>query len=562
MSATTATTAATATTTAVNAAIAAARGAARAPSPRTGPLGVALALLVFVGILWLTFRLYLAGEPLVAMGVLLFGSIAVVLYSNATTLAWRYLFPGVAGMLLFVAFPLLYTVGIGFTNYSSANLLEFERARAYLLAQFTVDEAHAYDSSLHAAPGGGVQLVLRSRSSGQAFTAGPQLPAAAGPAAPGASAAPGAPGTPGATGATGATGAGAAALPLQPLSADPGPALDLRQTIAQRDRLMGLQLLAPDGQTLQYAGLREFAPLQPVWKAHADGSLTQLATGAVYRPNGATGFFETAAGERVSPGYRVGIGWANYSRMLFDPDFRGPFVQIFLWTVVFAGLSVVLAGGLGLTLAVMLNWEALPHRTLYRTLLFLPYAVPGFISILVFKGLFNQNFGEINAILHALFGVRPAWFADPLLAKAMLLIVNTWLGFPYFMILCAGLIKAIPSDLYEASALAGAKPLDNFLRITAPLILKPLTPLLISAYAFNFNNFVLIALLTDGRPDFLNTKLPAGTTDILVSYTYRIAFTDSGQNFGLAAAISTLIFILVALMALLQLKMTKQGAKA
>jgi maltose/maltodextrin transport system permease protein len=217
---------------------------------------------------------------------------------------------------------------------------------------------------------------------------------------------------------------------------------------------------------------------------------------------------------------------------------------------------VLFATALGMSLAVLLEWEGLKHRTLYRTLLFLPYAVPGFISILVWKGLFNQNFGEINAILDAVFGVRPAWFAEPLLAKMMILIVNTWLGYPYIMILCAGLIKAIPSDLYEASALAGASPWTNFWKITAPLIARPLTPLLISAFAFNFNNFVLISLLTDGRPDFLNTKLPAGTTDILVSYTYRIAFTDSGQNFGLAAAISTLIFLLVAVMALVQLRFT------
>ena len=122
-----------------------------------------------------------------------------------------------------------------------------------------------------------------------------------------------------------------------------------------------------------------------------------------------------------------------------------------------------------MTLAVVLNWEALRFRTLYRTLLFLPYAVPGFISILVFKGLFNQNFGEINAILNAAFGVKPAWFADPLLAKTMILIVNTWLGYPYIMVLCSGLIKAIPADLYEASAIAGAGPLTNFWRITAPL---------------------------------------------------------------------------------------------
>jgi maltose/maltodextrin transport system permease protein len=288
----------------------------------------------------------------------------------------------------------------------------------------------------------------------------------------------------------------------------------------------------------------------------------QRASQVLYRPNLDTGFFESAQGDRMLPGFKVGIGWDNYRRLLTDANIRGPFVSIFVWTVVFAGLTVVLATALGMSLAVVLNWEALKYRHVYRTLLFLPYAVPGFISILVFKGLFNQNFGEINALLDAVFGVRPAWFADPLLAKVMILIVNTWLGYPYIMVLCTGLIKAIPADLYEASAIAGASPWQNFWRITAPLIMKPLTPLLISAFAFNFNNFVLISLLTDGRPDFLNTQLPAGTTDILVSYTYRIAFTDSGQNFGLAAAISTIIFLMIALMSLAQLKlMPKSQAK-
>ena len=136
------------------------------------------------------------------------------------------------------------------------------------------------------------------------------------------------------------------------------------------------------------------------------------------------------------------------------------------------------------------------------------------------------------------------------------------LGYPYFLVLCTGLIKAIPGDLYEASALAGASPWVNFTRITAPLIIRPLTPLLISAFAFNFNNFVLISLLTDGRPDYLNTKLPAGTTDILVSYTYRIAFTDAGANFGLAAAISTVIFGLVGVLSLLNLKLTQRQERS
>ena len=255
------------------------------------------------------------------------------------------------------------------------------------------------------------------------------------------------------------------------------------------------------------------------------------------------------------------VGFANYARMLADQEFRGPFVSIFVWTVVFAALSVALSLGVGCTLAVLLNWEALRFRTLYRTLLFLPYAVPGFISILVFKGLFNQNFGEINGILNAVFGIKPAWFADPLLARTMMVVVNTWLGYPYFLVLCTGLLKAIPVDLYEASAIAGAKPLTNFFRITAPLIVKPLSPLIISAFAFNFNNFVLVSLLTNGRPDFLNTKIPAGTTDILVSYTYRIAFLDSGQNFGLAAAISTVIFFLVALLSFANLRVAARNAK-
>ncbi len=499
----------------------------------------AVALLSSLALLWLVFTMFSAGQPLWATGVLALGASAVWVYASARTVAARYLFPGVAGMLVFVAFPLLYTVQIAFTNYSSSNLLAFERARSYLLDQSVVDEERALGFTLHA-EGSAFRLVLAPQegsAAGGSFVSPPLdlgKPVAL----------------------------DAAAVTMQPLA--PGQrfsaALPLREVLQLRSALLPLQLALPGGALLRYAGVREFGPIEPLWTAGADGSLTQRATGLVFRPNDTTGFFETADGQRMQPGYKVGIGLANYSRMLLDADFRGPFIQIFVWTVIFAGLTVLFSTVLGMALAVLLNWEALKYRTLYRTLLFLPYAVPGFISILVFKGLFNQNFGEINGILDAVFGVRPAWFADPLLAKVMILIVNTWLGYPYIMVLCTGLIKAIPGDLYEASALAGAKPLTNFFKITAPLIARPLTPLLISAFAFNFNNFVLISLLTDGRPDYLNTKLPAGTTDILVSYTYRIAFTDSGQNFGLAAAISTLIFFMVALMSLAQLRIAQNSA--
>jgi maltose/maltodextrin transport system permease protein len=519
------------------------RNSSGVPPPGGGPgraatsaprrlLGVAIASGAGLALLWFVFSLWAAAQPLVAVGVLALGGWALFVYGTATSVAWKYLFPGIAGMLVFVAFPLLYTVQIGFTNYSSSNLLEEARSRAYLLEQTLADEAHVRAFTLHAEGAAyRLRLMPEEASTGEALVSPPLSLK------------------------------GSEALVAMRAAAPvvPGEPLSLRELIRHRDALASLQLKLPDGRIIRYAGLREFGPIEPLWKDNGDGSLTQVASGAVFKANRQTGFFENATGERMQPGFKVSIGLDNYARMLLDADFRGPFVSIFLWTVVFAGLTVLFSTALGMTLAVLLEWPALKHRTLYRTLLFLPYAVPGFISILVFKGLFNQNFGEINGILNALFGIRPAWFADPLLAKAMILIVNTWLGYPYIMILCTGLIKAIPGDLYEASAIAGAKPLTNFFRITAPLIAKPLTPLLISAFAFNFNNFVLISLLTDGRPDFLNTKLPAGTTDILVSYTYRIAFTDSGQNFGLAAAISTLIFVMVAIMAMAQLKITQRA---
>ncbi|MCP5286846.1 MAG: maltose ABC transporter permease MalF [Burkholderiaceae bacterium] len=473
-----------------------------------------------LALLWLVYATHMAGQAVAAVALLVLGGSALWVYAGARSLAWKYLYPGVVGMLVFVAFPLLYTVQIGFTNYSSNHLLTEARARAYLLDQHGFDEARLHAFTLHAG-----DRVLLTAPDGARWT-------------------------------TLLGGDGA----LQAASGDLGPALPMRDVIARRDALMALQPRLPDGTTLAYAGLREYGVKTPDWRAAPEGALQEVATGAVYAARRDTGYFTGPEGQTLQPGFTVGVGFANYQRMLLDSDFRGPFVSIFVWTVTFSALTVLFATVIGMALAVALEWPALKGRAAYRTLLFLPYAVPGFISILVFKGLFNQNFGEINAILDALLGVRPAWFADPTLARTMLLIVNTWLGYPYIMILCTGLLKSVPSDLYEASALAGASPWVNFSKITAPLIIKPLTPLLISAFAFNFNNFVLISLLTDGRPDYLNTKLPAGTTDILVSYTYRIAFTDAGANFGLAAAISTLIFAMVALMALVQLRMTKAGA--
>ncbi|WP_395692189.1 maltose ABC transporter permease MalF [Piscinibacter sp.] len=494
-------------------------------------LAPTLLALVIVAALYLVVVVYATGEVLLALTLLVIAALAVWIYSAKATYAFRYLFPGIAAALVFVVFPMLYTITIGFTNYSSRNLLEFPRAEAYFLSDTFRAEGSSYEFSLHPA-GAEYRGRLVDAESGAAFQFGPlalaadrRLEVAAEPEP-----------------------AGAAALP-EPVT--------LKELIGHQKALKGITVALPDGRKVGMAGLREFAAVQPLWVKQPDGSLKNQENGSVIRANPVSGFFETEAGEKLQPGFQVGIGWDNYRRIFTEARFREPFVRIFVWTVLFSALTVLFASSLGMLLAVLLNWDALRFKGSYRMLLFLPYAVPGFISILVFKGLFNQNVGEINLILSSLFGIKPQWFSDPLLAKVMLLIVNTWLGFPYMMVICMGLIKAIPADLYEASAVAGAGPLTNFWSITLPLILKPLTPLLISSFAFNFNNFVLIALLTGGRPDFIDTSVPAGTTDLLVSYTYRIAFQDSGQNYGLAAAISTVIFLMVAAVSLVQMRFTK-----
>ncbi len=254
------------------------------------------------------FGLWAGGEPLLAVGVMTFGTAALVVYGTATSVAWKYLFPGVAGMLLFVAFPLVYTVQIGFTNYSSSNLLDEARARQYLLEQSVVDEALARPFTLHA-DGRAFRIQLGPGEGGGELLVSPPLDLAAPPAQP---------------------------VVLQPGRAA-APAADLRTVVAQRAGLQRLVLQLPDGSVVRYAGLREYGPIEPLWTARADGALVQAGSGLAFTPNRETGFFEarlpSGEVERVSPGFTVGIGWANYSRMLLDADFRGPFVGIFVWTV-------------------------------------------------------------------------------------------------------------------------------------------------------------------------------------------------------------------------------------
>lgn len=508
--------------------------------PRKKPslhwLGPLLLTATLLAALYVVVVVHAAGETLLAGTLLVITALAAWVYTSPRFYAYRYLFPGIAAAMVFVVFPMLYTIGIGFTNHSSRNLLSFQRATQYHLDETVPAEGAPLPFTLHA---DGPQFRVRlqeaeseSGAQGAAYVSGPLALKGTEPLK-------------------------LAVQPAEQVTLPLGDPLPLRDVIQRQAALKALTFELPDRRLVSMTGLRQFSGLEPMYEQREPGVLVNRRTGELLKANHKTGFYETAAGQPVQPGFQVGVGLDNYRRIFTEPAFREPFLRIFVWTVAFAALTVLCAGSLGMLLAVLLTWDALRFRSVYRVLLFLPYAVPGFISILVFRGLFNNNFGEINLILDALFGIRPTWFSDPTLAKAMLLIVNVWLGYPYMMLVCMGLIRAIPADLYEASAVAGAGPLTNFFRITAPLVIKPLTPLLIAAFAFNFNNFVLISLLTGGRPDFLDTSVPAGTTDLLVSYTYRIAFEDSGQQFGLAAAVSTVIFLLVAAISLVQIRYTR-----
>ncbi|MGF1824449.1 maltose ABC transporter permease MalF [Vibrio splendidus] len=508
-----------------------------APSslPSSKSVFIKWGLLGSVGLIngYATILMYSRGELAFALLTVILTALALYIFGSKKTYAHRYIYPGIAGMILFILFPLAYTVGLAFTNYSAKNQLSLERTQTVLLDR-SFQSGESYPFTLYKTDNGH-QIVVKD---------GDQLLA---------------------TDVFSLEGMTATEMDLSAIESVQGEKEKIKAIIQNRSAISGVDFHLPGGDDIRMSGLRKFAAVAPLYTLQDDGeTLINNESGEVLKPNMEVGFYQPVdekgefIGNTISPGFVVDIGTANFERVWKDDGIKEPFISIFIWTVVFSICTVVFTLAIGLILANIVQWEELKGRSIYRVLLILPYAVPAFISILIFKGLFNQSFGEINMVLESIFGLSPNWFSDPILAKTMVLIVNTWLGFPYMMILCMGLLKAIPEDLYEASAIDGANFLDNFKRITFPLMIKPLTPLLIAAFAFNFNNFVMIQLLTNGGPNMIGTSEPAGYTDLLVSYTYRIAFEGGGgQDFGLASAIATLIFLLVGALALLNLRFTK-----
>ena len=247
-------------------------------------------------------------------------------------------------------------------------------------------------------------------------------------------------------------------------------------------------------------------------------------------------------------GYIDSVGWKNFLRILRDPRISGPFFKIFAWTFFWALFSVVFSLAVGLPFALVLNDPKLKGRNIYRTLLIIPWAIPVFISALVWRnGLLNESYGVINKfLLPALKLPAIRWMNDPFWARVGVLLVNVWLTYPYMMTISLGALQGIPYELYEAAMIDGAGKFRRFTGITFPLLMTVIAPLLVSSFAFSFNNFTIIYLITAGGPPIPGSTTPTGYTDILISYVYKLAFqAGTGQDFGLAAAISILIFFLV-----------------
>ena len=284
-------------------------------------------------------------------------------------------------------------------------------------------------------------------------------------------------------------------------------------------------------------------------------TITNTGTGDVYsvKKVGLSEHFVNAKGESLAQSWKQNVGLANYSRLFTQGNLASQFLKAFTWTIVFAFGSVLLTFGLGFFLALTLNDDRIKGKKLYRSFLLLPYAVPGFISLLVWSNFYNQDFGLINQLLH----LHIPWLSDPTMAKIAVLLTNTWMGFPYMFIVCTGALQSISGDVKEAAKMDGASGLQATWRIITPLLLVAVAPLLVSTFAFNFNNFNAIQLLTEGGP-FPAGEYTRGGTDILISMIYRIAFGRSGSDFGFASAVSVILFAVTGVLAALQFRATKK----
>jgi arabinogalactan oligomer / maltooligosaccharide transport system permease protein len=449
------------------------------------------------------------------------------IYLAKRAMPLRFLIPGTLFLLVFQVYPVLYTSYIAFTNYGTAFNLTKEQAIDRIQANNLLPTETGVPYDAIPATDGEVLALILIDPDGAVFLG---------------------------------TEDGLAALGEGDVVRDNGRIvaadgfrrLSVREAQDQQAALTAIVIPVEDGgirlKTFTTATVRE---ARIVYDAETD-TMTDLRDGTVYHAE--DGAFRSDDGSRLAPGFRAVVGLRNFERVLTSPAIRGPFLRVFVWTFVFAGMSVLLTFVMGVLLAMALNHPLMKFKRLYRSLLIFPYALPSFMTALIWAGLLNQRFGAVNRVL----GTNIDWLGNPTTAKMSTLLVNLWLGFPYMFLVSTGALQSIPNEMKEAAFMDGASAWQAFRRVTLPLLLIPLSPLLIASFAFNFNNFNVIYLLTRGGPPMIGAGTPAGHTDILISYTYRLAFaTGHGQDYGLAAAVSVMIFLIVAIVTMFSFYKTR-----
>ena len=474
-----------------------------------------------------------ASDQWVIAGIVAVVTVAVnVVYLTPGLLPAKYLTPGLIFLLVFQIFVIGYTVYIAFTNYGSGhNSSKDDAVNALLLqSQSRLEDSATYPITV-VEQNGVFSLLVTDPETGDAEV-------------------------------------GNSDAPLEPVDAEfsGGKAveaegyttLQFAEVIANQKEIGAIAVPVSedpnDGYLRTTDGSSAYlftSSLQ--WDPDAD-TMTDTRTGTVYRDVG-TGAFTADDGTELLPGWVVTVGVDNFVRAFTEESIRGPFIAVAIWTFVFAFLSVATTFVLGLFLAIVFNDPRMKSRKYYRVIMILPYAFPAFLSALVWAGLFNQDFGFINQVIFG--GASIPWLQDPLLAKIAILIVNLWLGFPYMFLVTTGALQSIPDDVTEAGKVDGASVWQIFRYIKFPLLLVSVAPLLISSFAFNFNNFNLIYMLTAGGPRFADASINAGATDILISMVYKVAFVGQLRDFGLASAFSIIIFVLVGVISYISFRQTK-----
>ncbi|MGC2878880.1 maltodextrin ABC transporter permease MdxF [Bacillus subtilis] len=243
------------------------------------------------------------------------------------------------------------------------------------------------------------------------------------------------------------------------------------------------------------------------------------------------------------------VGFKNFLNIFFLGSYRETFVNVLGWTVIWTICATTLQIILGIVTALFVNQDFIKGKRIFRMIFLFPWAVPAFITIMSFSNMFNDSIGAVNAQVIPLFNHLPfvelpaiGWKTDPFWTKTALIMIQTWLGFPYIYVMVTGVLQAIPGELYEAAKIDGATFIQRFRHITFPMILFATAPVMITQYTFNFNNFSIIYLFNEGGPGSVGAG--AGSTDILISWIYKLT-TGTSPQYSVAAAVTLLISFIV-----------------